>query len=470
MLPRSYYLRISTIDVSLSLTAPTSMFNRYDFKIIIAFKNILEAVKGKEECDDYTLEVIVRGLLYHELSHAILTPKIEEYYPKHYKEYPYLTYNIINILEDERIENILSKYYYSVDFKENVRRINSKVDPVRNFEDYLLNVVRLRLGDFVINSRINQFIEETKHISATYENIAGLLAKMNRLAEYLYIKYKENYNPKEGSYKIKEVIIDRKEIEDLISRTIREIKKESNQDITINDFIGDPNLKNDLLGIIYRRPGVGIERTNVTYGLSGKFNVKRYMKDFHQTYKWFERPVVSGNAYANRGEKKVLNIFLDQSGSFESSHDKINEILRTLVDIEKSRSDFTFNLIRVADDIGIEENKEHRYSHESYGGENALPVSKWREIYSKLNKTGREFNIVLFDGYAITVPSDDPIGNSFLALRSFDNKKSIFIIEESNVDGIRNWCPSAKDIIIENSDYSRRLKENVKKALRVLFG
>ena len=57
-------------------------------------------------------------MLYHELSHVILTPRT--IFVRRNEE----ERDIINIFEDERIETLLQKFYIKVDFKDFVKQFN----------------------------------------------------------------------------------------------------------------------------------------------------------------------------------------------------------------------------------------------------------------------------------------------------------------------------------------------------------
>src|SRR5690554_5424089 len=107
-LPVGYYLK-RNIDVELSETASTSYIDLQTERITIAMNNFHKA--HKFVVSDEQLEETVRAILYHELSHALLTPK------------KLRITNRMNVFEDERIETLLKNFYINVDFKQNISKL-----------------------------------------------------------------------------------------------------------------------------------------------------------------------------------------------------------------------------------------------------------------------------------------------------------------------------------------------------------
>ena len=124
---------------------------------------------------------------------------------------------------------------------------------------------------------------------------------------------------------------------------------------------------------------------------------------------------------------------------------------------------------------------ENRIS-ESRGG-NALPKDEIAKCYAETNGTSKELNIVLFDGntgasetdirkyyaYDKNVLAKNLDVYSYGNLKVFDNRRTIFITEEDNTDGIKEVCPNAREVIEENADYEGRLMANIVRAFDLLF-
>ena len=103
-LPISYYLKRGT-SVVLSKEESESFIDLISGSVVISYDRVKESkAETKEE-----LEKDIRTLLYHEISHAILTPRPSKYI---------IDKNIFNCFEDERCETLLKDYYLDVDFKE----------------------------------------------------------------------------------------------------------------------------------------------------------------------------------------------------------------------------------------------------------------------------------------------------------------------------------------------------------------
>ena len=101
---------LSRVETTLSADEETSFYNPVTNSITISYPIIALGLEKVTNPD--LIETAVRTMLYHEVSHAILTPRN--------------LYNtdIRNIAEDERIETLLRNYYLGVDFKWLVYQIN----------------------------------------------------------------------------------------------------------------------------------------------------------------------------------------------------------------------------------------------------------------------------------------------------------------------------------------------------------
>ena len=109
-LPIGFYAK-EKIELIISNDEQVSYYAPLENKIVISYSTILQALRKINDNDPY-VETAVRSVLYHEVSHAILTPTDLQ------------VTNIINIFEDERIETLLANYYYNVNFKENIFLLN----------------------------------------------------------------------------------------------------------------------------------------------------------------------------------------------------------------------------------------------------------------------------------------------------------------------------------------------------------
>ena len=586
-LPKAHYLKTSTIKLSLDNKAPTSYFDPMRWRIVIAMTNIIEAIDGHKADEWEDLEPTIRALTYHEISHALLTPK------DLFKEASSfgIDGDMTNIIEDERIETLLAHYYKGVDFKANAKAI-IKYNAPRSFKEWVFYGLRIRKAPFGLAEMLAEFktfILRTKNVNGYARAIALAMKDLLDALQALFDKYvkplpqqpqqgqqpqngqdqgKEQGQPQDGqdldaqgngqtdSQKAKDgeeadgeakgedgqdsdedgekgeqgkdakgekpeetdgsqndadgkaegkgeedgagenpldampeeaemddISLNAKESENIMAKATESAKNAGrswgNDVEAIDDIQADEDVKIGLIKAIIRNKGVGVAQAPVISGYNGKFSVKRYIKDQHLTMKWFDKTLDGGESEKRKGEKKILNIWLDQSGSFKGHDRKINRILSALNQIEKSRNDFEFRLIRIGCTFSIERNPSRRFSNSSGG--NYLPKDEIEACYRETNKTQKEVNLVLFDG---EVGKDDGLldemvhnGYSREFVEKFrygnlgilNNKRTIFIAEHENTEGLRKTCPNCREIIIEDSDYEGRLTTNIIRAFDLLF-
>jgi hypothetical protein len=547
-LPIAHYFKISTLTVVFDEFSTTSYIDLSTLQINVAFNNLLLALRNidTKDVNDLTVEKIIRGCLYHELSHAILTPKGLFSVYKDLKEYyPFLSHDLINILEDERIERVFENYYINVDFQENIILMNGDVEcSPSNFTNFVFSIVRMHkfpkgfdkavketfikqmkfvvgkpnLSEYDLLSIYNEIIENLKNEwdrltppepeksetpeSSSSDSEGELEGECEGECECDSDSESESENEtdseidsnskKETEGEIKDdsepskptectertdIEYDKEKAIESIEASILRIKQRLDsggvRKLKLDDFYPSKNFKREATKIIIRKKGIGIEETTSSYGYTGRLSPKKMLRDEshnEETYKWF-RKNFEGDAYDKRDDKKILNIWLDQSGSFSTNDEGISIILKSLQEIEK-KYNFHFNLIKLTCDCNLITDDDKRFSH-SYSG-NALPVKKIAKVYKQVNPTGNEFNIVLFDGYAMSLDFMDEswLGDEiydFKALKVFNNKKTFFITEKSNIEGIMKNCPSCRGIINENRRYKEALEKNVLNALDLLF-
>ena len=156
-LPVGYYLgrRISCTlhDEDVSYFDPASD------SIFISCPSIVNAANNTTYTVD--IEEIVRGLLYHEISHVILSPKLlMQRTPSTYRK-------VVNCVEDERIESILKSYYMGVNFKKNVIILNNfHNEPPKTAFEYFYQVVRFHIGEKKHIDMLNNILNSYLNINA----------------------------------------------------------------------------------------------------------------------------------------------------------------------------------------------------------------------------------------------------------------------------------------------------------------
>lgn len=158
-LPISYYAK-REIETVMDEKAETSYYIPLEDKIGVSFpaahgifSRLPEDIKPNDVPE---LESVIRGFLYHEISHGLISPdsmldlansEIEQ--------------SIYNVFEDERIETFFKDYYIGVNFKRNIILLNGWAgeDPKDAFEDFYYTV-RFRHGKPVYLQEVNNIIEK----------------------------------------------------------------------------------------------------------------------------------------------------------------------------------------------------------------------------------------------------------------------------------------------------------------------
>lgn len=531
-LPLSYYFG-EKADYKLTVREDTETSHccLSTHEIVISMKNIENAEKNMKT---EATESVVRGLVYHELSHAILTnPVLVNAYQFYCEENggnrnPAYEFNVI---EDERIETIFSKFYLGVDFwKNRLAVLGPCKTPAETREDYLFNVTRYheteghpealealklyltsactknsaygacmyaaKLGFDAVSKIFDIFgkIEEErkaqqqnkdeKEGKSKSEKKNTEESKEEKENEEKENKEEKSKNGKENAEKSKEgkeskkadekenkgnqpdnnkASIFTEQEQETINNNIRKaVIKEAEDDYkkyygkTLNQLKADFSLTSSLLKIIARNGGFGVSDELSTEGYTGDFDPELKMTDFSGERKWWSDSDDYGNTSKTASEK-VLNIWLDNSSSFEHNDRAVNKILASLAEIEKKMKSFKFRLVRITTEW--KELKGNQRISNSRGN-NYIPENV-KDTYARLNPTGEEKNIVLFDGQA-GYPED------FARLKCFDNRNTTFIVEEDNTEYIKENCRNSI-IIEENTDYAGTLLKNVEKAFDQLF-
>lgn len=106
-------------------------------------------------------ENAIRAILYHELSHVILTPRTLKINASNR--------DWLNAFEDERIETLLSRYYLGVNFKRMCMAVNGWTEDwePQDASTYFYGIVRFRQGPEHFVKRVSQLIRRWKDLRAT---------------------------------------------------------------------------------------------------------------------------------------------------------------------------------------------------------------------------------------------------------------------------------------------------------------
>ena len=196
-LPVGYYLG-RKIEYVLSETSKSSYFTPIEDMIVISYPMIAKAVSSMDDTDD--IESIIRGLLYHEISHVFLTP------PTLKDSCNYKDDRVINIVEDERIETVCKSFYMNVNFRRNIILINNyKGTAATDADSAFYHLVRFHIGTNKWLDSLHNLLMRYRTITATSDSYEVSYYKNDILSFYKnFIKdYEKNKEKMESESKPK---------------------------------------------------------------------------------------------------------------------------------------------------------------------------------------------------------------------------------------------------------------------------
>ena len=502
-LPIGYYTG-RRVGVTLDETAETSYYSIMTDSIVVSFPILKEIASHIESISNE--EQMVRSMLYHEVSHAIMTPTC--LYPDKY----------VNIMEDERIETVLRNYYHDVDFRKQLYDCYGGMPPkATNTTEAFFNAVRFGLGPAAIQKEINSILNEYGPIMrntsrygkspSVREYEVAINNLLDMVKEY-FSKDPEEFQPKSGSSSsevkdsentLKNQGEQGNEAQDSEAQdgeaqpqnaSEGETQEGGKEVETITPAHGRPNpklnekeLKAAIEANLTRDFGLNEKQRNEleafrrsaeiiisnfnkknaggngmnTY--SGVFNPRNVVRN---DYRYFERTAsTNGN---NKFGTCHLNLFIDRSGSFWDSQDIMNGILCVLTDIEKKNKNFKLDVYFINTKVKKCENVNER-QFVATGG-NDIPKDM-PDILRKAQKQQTcNYNIVLFDGDAL---SDSWVSGAEKKKRfkSFDIKQTTLITDPDNEVYIDGGFTTAKVVVTKR--YTSELIKNVLNCLTIAF-
>ena len=490
------------IETSLDQGTQESFYVPMEDKIVISYPQIAGGLKNLTEEAD--VETSVRTMLYHEVSHGILTPKEME------------PTDIINVFEDERIETLLKDYYYNIDFKKNVFLVNDyNGEAPQNAMDEFYQTVRFRKGDPDNLLKVGEIIARFSEMSAGNYQTWGWYTSNDRscsLSRYydevyqLYNKiaakwgeqqrnHQQDWNWGKNKNKLPVGMLNpngekngesdegqqgsdkeqqgsgagQNAVEAQGSKGDRDalIDKAKQQVGEVNDLFGvghadvianqviqsyyDSKLVETLSIIIDSFNKKNTKGSSIN-AYSGMFNPRLVARD---DYRYFQHKTsINGN---NSFGTLHLNLFLDDSGSMSSNEQAVNKLLYALHCIEKKNSNFSFDMITCADKIEIADKTK---GYVSRGG--TYLSNKIIPLYRQVQKPGTyNYNLVLFDGQADV---DSYLGGS--TFKVFDTGNCTIISDRSNY---RHLSKLKNAKVIYSDNYTEELFNNVYKTLEGAF-
>lgn len=478
------------IRCSLREDENTSFYSPMTDEIIISYPQITGALKMTPEDEDK--EVAIRSMLYHEVSHAILTGwngRVTDQF---------------NIFEDERIETVLNDFYLDVDFAKQVYRINGiqsndDLKAPKNALDAFYQLVRFHKGDADLLDRVKKLLVKYAPLSKTMLNLPSGDSwwDYNREINDLFNEVKKRFGEppvsendgsegedgdgsgksgdsgesKDGKGKKdksgmtdgdgKKVAID---VKDAIKKALEagadgdmiEILKEMNSlEKVFSDGVA-PAYDDDL----YKKFDVIISNFNKKNnsgasltGYSGVFNPRSAGRE---DYRYFDRKATVNGT--NKFGTFHLNLFLDNSGSFCDNAPIVNAVLGALVRLEKVNRNFSFDVVHCG--VGEELITDKAKIGLTCDDGTKLDYDAI-ELYRKLQKPSTyNYNIVLYDGSCYDRRYND-------AFKAFNHSNTTIISDISNREKIERYAPNAKQIITKR--YTENLLNNIVDTLTKAF-
>lgn len=467
-LPIGYYLG-HPVAVKLDPENPATFINLDTETVTVSYKMIAEALESARETVD--LEQVIRGLLYHEISHALLTSpdvmKIIACYKTNellmranIKTLPtticdyidrYMN-DIFNIFEDERIETLCQDYYMDVNFKKNVFLLNN-VDPRKLAKDpdpmnRFFAAVRFRVAEPEILDEIRGVIMRAKHLDGNsgyidtfpyLGRVYTLFAKfINNEPEFKSQKPDSSKSskpePKSESQESGGLTNDE---EQLLAQATQECAGQgASKDMLLNKFkalstngnVGP--IKNRLERIITAALNKNKNRSSSTHAYAGRIDPRATQS---KDYRWFAKK--AANTSGRRFDKIHFNLFCDNSGSFSPSQQKMNALLLAIKEYAAQNKDFSVTVIHCGK--GLEVKKDNDWALTC--GNCSVLKSDARKITDSLQvPNATVVNLVVFDG-----EMTPDIRSAKEVYKAFDKPNFIVVTDTSNQRYFR-FAPSAR--------------------------
>lgn len=506
-LPVGYYIGR---NVPLKLTNENgSYYVPMDDEAYISYpmlNNVMTKIESK--LNDENIERLTRTLTYHEISHAFITPKS-------------LSMNkIVNVFEDERIESMCRNYYKGVDFKELLMLVNDwdgKTEPAHDtpfsvwyslvryhlgkprflikvaallkkyyklhrfsnywssciYKDEIMALYREVEEDFLKDELEKQRKAEEEARAADEEeqqndntgmsmntgddNDAEESDEMNE-TEFNTVGQSE-VSPEELCEKQLEEQLNEmsdEELQELFENITRAADEEVKKLFENSQVYVNPGVQERLANIILANKKVTKSNASAINAYSGVFDPRSVIRD---DYKWFVQQNRQGNV--KQFSKIKLNLFIDNSGSFGSNETIVNQLLFALKKLEQQEPNFTFDLITMNTRFELKKKNERELHCD---GGNDIPAYSEGIIKKVQDRQSMNYNIVLFDGDALSDPTEGRSGKQF---KRFNMPNTVMILEDSNRKYAETYCKGIKRIYTRR--YAAELIDQVCVALSFLL-
>ena len=405
--------------------------------------------KGTDKVPENEVETMVRSNFYHEVSHAFLTPRV-------------MTANdVVNIFEDERIEQLLKDYYYSVDFEKSVRLVNGTDHTPENALQAFFSLVRFHKGKPEHLAKVAEIIEKYRdlHRNSSHSKADKYVDEIKELFYEVCKEYDEN--PEQY---LEQMSCGSGDGEDTGEPTPTGTMGKCAEGLSRGEVFGmcdkvlkaeqplDTKLYDTLSRLFenFKRKNSG---GSCLQAHSGVLNPR--LAD-RPDYRLFERasPTRGNNSFGNFH----LNLFIDISGSFNGNQHTTNSILQVLEQLEKTNPLFSFDVITINYQVKLLDRRDRRI--ECHGG-NHMDKDIFDIFRKQQYPMTYNYNIVMFDGDAYSNDASRtskwlPDGMGFQA---FAQNNVTIVSDYFNKTYIQKYCPTTRTIYTH--EYNEKLVDNI---------
>lgn len=485
-LPIGYYAG-RRVDTILDEKEVTSFYSPMEDKIVVSYPII--AHRAQAMPDNADAESAIRAMLYHEVSHAILTNGNE-----------LKATDINNIFEDERIETILKDYYMNTDFKQQLYDIcGGTIPEARDEKEAFFNAVRFRCAPQNIQNEVTRIINEYAYLNRNVDDWyawSRYRREINDLYEKVCKAFKKNpeqFQPQnqnggsqgqgkqtspdtmksnqkngqgEGEGEQQEENGNRCPVEAQESP----LSQEEIRRMVGASFSSTPNINSEQqkqLADFTKTAETIINNFNKKNGggsgvnaYSGVFNPRAVAR---KDYRYFERSMpTQGN---NKFGTCHLNLFIDCSGSMQHNQNIVNGMLASLSEIERKNRNFSIDVSFI--NWNYRDCKTVRDRVFLAEGGNDIPKDMKERFLKRQTANTCNYNIVLFDGDALCNCHDN-IAGKIQRFSAFDYKQTTLITDPYNQKYLGSGFTNTK--VVVTYDYTKELLSHITKALTVAFG
>ena len=470
-IPVAYYFG-SPLTVKINDTASTSYIDFSNMNINISASQINSFINN----DEADMELI-RSIVYHELSHALLTPK----QAAGEVSWLGLKFDIFNIFEDERIETLLKDYYLKINFKKLVFEINKTTPEAVNkktFSDFktpeeaFYNIVRLDFKYKQYNDEVYEIIDNAKKINFNSLNSYFYISQVRDLynkieAEFLLQnqdqEQDQNQDQEQDQNQDQEQEKPASGLEAIEDEEVKKAISNALDKIKTNITIYNPQTTaEEFKRVISKYKTESNKAGGIKTGYSGRLDARLFAKKQNQNINPYDSFKRAGDG-GKKQSKIFIEFFQDCSGSYHRNEAVTNGIYKALRLFQKDNAaKFDFVVISSFDgQLTVGDVIDVR----SGGGDEVpekLPEKMQRlKSRNKLNATDADIylKIALFDGDVCCSWSNSGCGFEY-----FNDRKAYIITDSDNRSYIEKYAPQCTAEYVDD-DYPKHLKNTIIKLL-----